>query len=150
MNYKNGFTLIELMIVVAIVAILAAIAYPSYQEYVKRTKRTDAQSEMMMIAHTLSQFKVTRGTYTDAALTGAFGVYGSSVTPRSGTPLYDLTLTTTASTWALTATPKTGTSQVGDGHLVLNHHGEKCWVKGSDKNNGSACTPSATTNWDGR
>ncbi|MCU4336982.1 type IV pilin protein [Acinetobacter dispersus] len=144
MNYKNGFTLIELMIVVAIVAILAVIAYPSYQEYVKRTKRTDAQSEMMMIAHTLSQFKVTRGTYTSAALTGSFGVYGSTVTPKSGTPLYDLTLTTTASTWTLTATPKTSTSQVGDGSIVLNYLGQKCWIKGS------SCTPSATTNWDGR
>ncbi|WP_416359632.1 type IV pilin protein [Acinetobacter colistiniresistens] len=136
------------MIVVAVVAILAAIAYPSYQEYVKRTKRTDAQSEMMMIAHMLNQFKVTRGTYTGAALTGSFGVYGSTVTPKSGTPLYDLTLTTTASTWTLTATP-TG-AQTGDGHIVLNHQGERCWTKASDKNNGTACTPSATTNWDGR
>lgn len=144
MHYKKGFTLIELMIVVAIVAILAAVAYPSYQQYVKRTKRTDAQSEMMMIAHTLSQFKVTRGTYAGAALTGTFGVYGSTVTPKSGTALYDLTLTTTASTWTLIAVPKTGTSQVGDGSIVLNYLGQKCWTKGS------SCTPSATSNWDGR
>ncbi|MCU4391460.1 prepilin-type N-terminal cleavage/methylation domain-containing protein [Acinetobacter courvalinii] len=144
MHYKKGFTLIELMIVVAIVAILAAVAYPSYQQYVKRTKRADAQSEMMMIAHTLSQFKVTRGTYAGAALTGTFGVYGSTVTPKSGTALYDLTLTTSASTWTLTAIPKTGTSQVGDGSIVLNYLGQKCWTKGS------SCTPSATSNWYGR
>ncbi|USA52351.1 prepilin-type N-terminal cleavage/methylation domain-containing protein [Acinetobacter sp. C32I] len=144
MKYKYGFTLVELMIVVAIIAILATVAYPSYQQYVKRTKRTDAQSEMMLIAHTLNQFKVTRGTYTGAALTGAFGVYGSSVTPKSGAPLYDLTLTTTASTWTLTAAPKTNTAQMGDGSIVLNSLGQKCWTKGS------SCTPTATSNWDGR
>ncbi|MDQ7974852.1 MAG: prepilin-type N-terminal cleavage/methylation domain-containing protein, partial [Rhodocyclaceae bacterium] len=39
----SGFTLIELMIVVAVIAILAAIAYPSYQEYVMRSRRVEGQ-----------------------------------------------------------------------------------------------------------
>lgn len=38
----NGFTLIELMIVVAVVGILAAVAYPSYAEYVRKSRRSDA------------------------------------------------------------------------------------------------------------
>ena len=58
---KKGFTLIELMIVVAIIAILAAIAYPSYTNYKVRVHRTEAQSEMMAIAHSLNQYKVTHG-----------------------------------------------------------------------------------------
>ena len=51
---KQGFTLIELMIVVAIIAILAAIAYPSYQQYKIKVNRAEAQSEMMFIAERMN------------------------------------------------------------------------------------------------
>ena len=54
----KGFTLIELMIVVAIIAILAAIAYPSYQEYVRKTKRIESQAELIALAGQLQRYKV--------------------------------------------------------------------------------------------
>ncbi|MDX1454727.1 MAG: type IV pilin protein [Gammaproteobacteria bacterium] len=50
MKLKQGFTLVELMVVVAIISILAAVAYPAYSEYVTRTKRSLAKSELNSIA----------------------------------------------------------------------------------------------------
>jgi type IV pilus assembly protein PilE len=55
---NKGFTLIELMIVVAIIAILAAIAYPSYQEYVRKTKRIEMQAAMQDVAVQLQSIKL--------------------------------------------------------------------------------------------
>lgn len=154
MEIKNirGFTLVELMIVVAIVAILAAIAYPSYQEYVRKTKRVDTQTQMMDIAARLQRYKIANFTFlkSDGVTPIVLSDIGQTTTLPSSEPLYNLALTNvTANTWTLTATPITSTTQFGDGHLVLNHRNERCWSKGSDKT-GLACTPSNSSNWDGK
>ena len=155
---KQGFTLIELMIVVAIIAILAAIAYPSYQEYVRKTKRTDAEADMIELAGRLQRYKIANFTFlksdgSDGTTPIELSDIGAGGTlPQSGTALYNLELSfdndETARFWILTATPTD--TQTGDGHIVLNQRGERCWTKGTDKNGGTACVPSATTNWDGR
>jgi type IV pilus assembly protein PilE len=67
----QGFTLIELMIVVAIVAILAAIAYPSYQDYVRRGKRSAAESALMDLAAKQQAYLVDRREF--AAATADLG-----------------------------------------------------------------------------
>lgn len=62
-NIIKGFTLIEVMIVVAIIGILAAVAYPSYTEFVTKNNRAEALRELIHIANLQEQYYVDNRTY---------------------------------------------------------------------------------------
>jgi type IV pilus assembly protein PilE len=59
----QGFTLIEVMIVVAIIGILAAIVYPSYTEYVKRGRRSQAQTALLEASQYMQRYYAANGSY---------------------------------------------------------------------------------------
>ena len=59
-----GFTLIELMIVVAVIAIISAVAYPSYQDYVRNSRRADGKAMLNEVAARLEQHYTSNKTYT--------------------------------------------------------------------------------------
>jgi len=110
--FQSGFTLIELMVVVAIVAILAAVAIPSYVEHVKKTKRAEAKAVLLEGAQALERYYSANGKYvTDQnTLPAVFPV----TAPTSGTANYTIAVagTPTANTYVLQAT-RTG-SMAGD------------------------------------
>lgn len=133
---QKGFTLIELMIVVAILGILAAIAYPSYQGYVKRTHRADMMSEMQQIASRIESNKINYKRYDriplSSILSGTVAANGSTNFPTTGTALYTVTVTPnntttlTSKDWLIRAVPITGTRMATDGNLTLNNQGQRC------------------------
>ncbi len=122
---QAGFTLIEIMIVVAVIGVLAAIAYPSYQQYVIKSKRVDMMSEMQNIASEVQSRKLAQGRYGGIVLTDLTVNY-----PRQGTALYRVAITPTplTSQWSITATPIVSKQMANDGSLTLNYQGNKCRI----------------------
>ena len=122
---QKGFTLVEMMIVVAIIAVLAAIAYPSYQQYVIKSKRTDMMGEMYNIASEIESRKLAQGSY--SVISAKVQTDFAKPYPAQGQALYDITVTNPLILkWKITATPKSGTQMNGDGTLTLNYQNIKC------------------------
>jgi len=113
----SGFTLIELMVVVAIVAILAAIAYPSYTRFLYRTRRVEAKELLTRLASAqekhLNAFNRYATSISAAPLSGGLGL---STATMSENGYYDITVATAADgmTYTLTATPAEGSRQAAD------------------------------------
>jgi type IV pilus assembly protein PilA len=132
----QGFTLIELMVVVAIVAILAAVAIPQYQQYTARARVTEglslASAAKVAVAETLQSQGAFPATNADAGLpatitgpdvtsvaVGAAGVititYNAARIPGGGTVLLTPTSTAGALTWVC-----------GGGTLVADYRPSNC------------------------
>lgn len=133
LNHSKGFTLIELMIVVAIITIVAAIALPAYSDYVTRAKRADGKTALATLQ--LAQEKVRANcpfyaqgisTVTSCGATAsATTMAGDTTSPDGYYTLSVSSATATASTYVLVATPTATQLDPECGNLVINESGEK-------------------------
>lgn len=124
----RGFTLIELMIVVAVVAILAAVAIPSYADSVRKGRRGQAKVDLVESAQLLERYRTINATYAGAT------VYRTR-SPENGTKYYDIALSNQSATaFTLKATATAGTGQDMDrcGVLAINALGSKTHSTGTD------------------
>jgi len=135
MRKQQGFTLVEVLIVVSIVAILAAIAVPSYQNSVTKGRRTDAMAALQGLAQAMERHYMTTGAYTAAAAsqadTGAPAIFSTKSPIDGSQTFYNLTISAaTPTTYTLTADPTNG--QEGDGNITLTETGARAWDKNND------------------
>ena len=121
----RGFTLIEVMIVVAIVGILLAVAFPSYRQYIVRSNRAAAQSQMLDIANRQQQFLLNTRSYvahSDALWTAT----GFTLPPEvSRNYTYAIEVASVPPAFTVTFTPVAGGGQQADGVLTFNSQGVK-------------------------
>lgn len=134
-NNAQGFTLIELMIVVAIIGMLSTVAYPSYLEYTRRAARAEARAAVLNMAQLQERNFSDRGAY--ATVDGSSSAPWVASSYFSGTNYanrkYGITVATanTNSTYTITATPENGYSDSKCGNLTLTSAGEKGSSSGS-------------------
>jgi type IV pilus assembly protein PilE len=128
MKKNKGFSLIELMIVVAIVGILSAIVLPNYQDYVIRASREAAQTELLQMAGVQEKIYLNSSSYTTAAITAAYtgtSAGGLGITGSSKDGKYAYSCVCNTQDFAITATPNAGTPQAADGDLIVNSAGQR-------------------------
>lgn len=121
-----GFTLIELMIVVAIIGILAAIAVPAYSEYVTRSKRADGKAGLLAVQLAEEKWRANHTTYTTA-----LDNTGLNLGTASPNGHYTIAITAASAT-DYTATAAPAITDAKCGTLEINQAGTKTIIKGTD------------------
>lgn len=135
---QEGFTLIELMIVVVIVGVLAAIALPAYQGYSERARRADAKTSMVEVQLAQEKYRANNATYT-TDMTDLGYDNATNNDSKEGYYTIDLPIAASASAYTITAAPKG--AQAGDdcgtftitvdstGESYTASGGSDCWGK---------------------
>jgi type IV pilus assembly protein PilE len=126
----KGFTLIEMLVVVAIVAILAAIAYPAYQNYIRRARRADGKELAMRIAAAEERYFTNRNRYSTNL---ADDIHVNS-TSEKGYYSAVVTLDHDEQTYLITLSPQDAQQDDECGDLRINNTGFKDQSGSADAN----------------
>jgi type IV pilus assembly protein PilE len=139
----SGFTLIELMIVVAIIGILAGIAYPTYTDYVARGNRADGKAGLLNLQLAQEKYRADCPQYADgihatARTCASGGTHNLVFSTSSPNGKYTLAITAgSATSYTLTATPTftdakcnvLGINQAGTKTVTGTDTVANCWGK---------------------
>ncbi|MFO1224791.1 MAG: type IV pilin protein [Burkholderiaceae bacterium] len=119
----GGFTLIELMVVVAVLGILAAVAYPSYMNSVRKSRRADAKTALLDLAARQERWMSTNNAYTATAAQLGLAALPASVLSGSQA-YYQLSVSNvTATTFTATATALGDQANDGCGDFSIDQAG---------------------------
>lgn len=144
---QSGFTLLEMMIVIAILGVIAAFAIPNYNNYLRKAHRTDMMSKLQEMASKVESQKLAQGSYSNITVTSILGsgvaANGVKKFPENANAFYNVkivdntnnqTIMTnfTSGNWEIIAEPVDGTilrddsKPMNDGNLKISFNGTKC------------------------
>jgi len=111
---NRGFTLVELVVVIALIAILAALALPSYQDSVRKSRRAEAITALLQFAGNAERIFTETNSYTTVALP-----------PNTDSYTFSFTAAVTDTTYSIRATPTTIQADDSCGTLTLTQSGAR-------------------------
>lgn len=122
---NSGFTLIEVMVVVAIIGILSAVAFPSYTEYIRRGNRAEATAALLEAQQFMERYYAANNRYSTTVNGNPTLPARLQTLPSSGGTRYTLGVAATVNTYTLTATPSGSMAADKCGALTITNTGVK-------------------------